>query len=59
MGTKWTKMTVKETTKKRIMVDFKKQFLKKHPEMSGLKITEEFMINQLVLNCLEEKYEYY
>ena len=55
----YTKLSVDITTKKLVMTDCKKQFLKKHPEMLGLNITEDFMIKQLALDYLEVEYEHY
>ena len=59
MGLKWTKMSVKETTKKLIVVDFKKQFLSEHPEMIGMKLTEDFLLHQIVNEALKVQYEHY
>lgn len=48
------KLTVSESTKKLITEDCKNEFLKHHPELQGMKITENFIIRQLADFYLKE-----
>ena len=41
---KYAKLTINTTTKKLLMEECKKLFLKAHPEFTGYKITENFML---------------
>ncbi len=47
-GTGWkSRLTISRSTKELIMVKCKDEFLKHHPEMSGINITENFMAVQI------------
>lgn len=41
------KLTVSESTKSMVVEECKKEFLTHHPEIKGMKITENFIVRQL------------
>ena len=48
------KLTVSESTKKLINEDCKEEFIKHHPELKGMKITENFIVRQIADFYLKE-----
>lgn len=48
------KLTVSKSTKELIIEDCKEEFLKHHPELEGMKITENFIIRQIADFYLKE-----
>ena len=48
------KLTVSESTKKLIMEECKKEFCLHHPELKGMKITENFIVRQIAEFYLKE-----
>ena len=48
------KLTVSESTKKLILDECKEEFLKHHPEIKGMKITENFIVRQIADFYLSE-----
>lgn len=49
MGVKWTKFNCHNNTKELIMNDCKESFLKHHPEMKGIHLSENFILYKLAM----------
>ena len=48
------KLTVSESTKKLVNTECREEFLKHHPEIKGMKITENFIVRQIADFYLKE-----